>query len=96
LLFWRRSSELAPDVIDIIADHHELDPDFTSNKLPNSIPQVNALFILADAFCHEVQGEGVVSLTSFKANWVEFHERYHKGSFKKPLMALKEISDKTD
>lgn len=88
-----KSKDIPPDVADIISDHHELSDEkhFPSKKSPKFIPQINALFALADIFCHEIHCEKGIDIKGFLENWESFYERYNKGNFKKPLESLRRI-----
>jgi hypothetical protein len=93
LLLLHEAKKIPADVSDIISGHHDfsLNPNSPNKKSASAISQINAIFILADEFCHQIHdGEGL-HLTEFKLNWKTFYDTYNKGNFKKPLEALKEI-----
>jgi hypothetical protein len=88
-----RCKEMPVGVTDIIADHHEfsLENLVTNKKSHRSIPQINALFIIADQFCHIIHGEDELELDLFLQQWDKFEEHYNIGNFRKPLECLKSL-----
>lgn len=93
LLLLHDAKKIPADVSDIISGHHDfsLNPNSPNKKSESAISQINAIFILADEFCHQIHDIDGLHLAEFKLNWKTFHDTYDKGNFKKPLEALNEI-----
>ncbi len=87
------STSIPFEISDIISNHHEFSMEqlSTNRKSPTSISQINALFIIADQFCHLIHPDDELNMSNALNRWVEFEEHFNKGNFKKPLQCIKKL-----